>query len=259
MERSTVGSLLRTTQALCGQICDKSTLEYGIAYYSDRFAELPEANQYREAIAEEPSQAQSAFDEAEELFQERNLTCHRWAPASGRPSPALAEFLAGHGFTKRPLTAMALTKWVELEAADDVRIAPARAVRTAYRSTFLDADSQEPQPMGELLAEAYSERLDDPHMDAFVAIVDNKPAGRCTLYQVGDIARVLDLSVLPAFAERRVDITLVAHVLAMAKRLAMRTIVTQLEEDDHWGPAWFEEIGFVRDGEIIEFQREAAL
>ena len=43
MQRSTTGSILRSTQALCGQLCEKKTLEYGIAYYiaqSTRRAEL---------------------------------------------------------------------------------------------------------------------------------------------------------------------------------------------------------------------------
>ncbi|MHC4698423.1 MAG: GNAT family N-acetyltransferase [Planctomycetota bacterium] len=258
MERSTVGCLLRTTQALCSQLCEKWTLEYGIACYSDRFANLPEANQFREVVAERPSEVQDAFDQAEEWFQRRNLTCHRWAPADGQPSDALADFLTDHGFKQRRLIAMSLAKWVEIESSPDIRIVPTRAVRAAYRSTFIQADSPASQSMRELTADAYCERLDDPQYDAFVALVDNKPAGRCTLYQVGDIARVMDLCVMSAFADRKVDATLVAHVLAMAKRLAMRNIVTLLDDDDPRGVEWFEEVGFVCDGEIIEFERSAS-
>ncbi len=258
MERSTIGSLLRTTQALCSQLCEKETLDYGIAYHNGRFANLPEANQFREVIAKTSSEVQAAFDQAEGCFRRRNLTCYRWAPADGRPSQPLAGFLADHGFKQRPLLAMVLSKWVELKTSQDVRIVPARAMRAAYRSTFLQDESRSPQSMGELTAEAFNERLDDPQYDAFVALVDSKPAGRCTLYQVGDIARVTDLCVLNTFAERKVDASLVAHVLAMAQRLTMRSIVTQLEDDDPRGPEWFEQVGFVRDGEIIEFERSAS-
>ena len=42
--------------------------------------------------------------------------------------------------------------------------------------------------------------MNDPNFDLFLAMVDGQPAGRCALYQVGDIARVTDLAVgsLPA-------------------------------------------------------------
>jgi ribosomal protein S18 acetylase RimI-like enzyme len=128
-------------------------------------------------------------------------------------------------------------------------------VRAAYRATFLQADALSPESMRESSAQAHSERLDDPPYDAFVALVDDQPAGRCTLYQVGDIARVMDLRVLPSFAERKVDVALMAHVLAMAKRLTMRSIVTQLEDDDTQGFEWYQQMGFARDGEIVEFER----
>ena len=53
MERSTVGSLLRTTQALCGQLCEKETLTHGIAYTCARYPNLSEVNQFREVVVED--------------------------------------------------------------------------------------------------------------------------------------------------------------------------------------------------------------
>lgn len=257
MERSTVGSLLRSTQALCSQVCDKQTLEYGIAYYSRRFAALPEANQFREVSSDDPAKWSQAFDEAEQWFGGQDLCCLRWAPAGGQASAELAAVLESRGFQRRTTTAMALAEWIEIQPAGDVRVLHARAMRAALRKTFAETGSSPSLARRELLANACEERLNDPQFDMFVAIVDTVPAGRCALFQVGDVARVMDLSVLEPFGDRGVDRALMAHVLALAKRLTIRNICLQVDHSDLIKRTWFEHVGFVADGAIDEFDRRS--
>ena len=83
-----------------------------------------------------------------------------------------------------------------------------------------------------------------------------QPAGRCALYQVGDLARVMDLTVLPAFDGRDVERALTTHVLALARRLTMRHIFLQIADDDATRRDAFERAGFVPDGTIAEFARD---
>jgi N-acetylglutamate synthase-like GNAT family acetyltransferase len=207
-------------------------------------------------VVDDPSRIPAAFDEAERLFQGQGLTCLRWAPAGGHASDKLAGFLVSRGFRLRTYFAMALTRWVDIEVASDVRVLPARAMRAALHKTLPGAASAAPSATLQLLVDAYEERLDDPQFDMFVALVENQAAGRCALFQVGDIARLMDLDVLARFANRGVDAALTAHVLALAKRLAMRTICVQIDSDDGATKAWFESVGFVEDGTIVEFERD---
>jgi hypothetical protein len=253
MERTTVDSLLRTTQAWCSQLCAKQTLDYGIAYYSQRFPGLPEVNQFREVIVEETVKIPVAYEQAEEWFAEKGLFCYRWAPAEGRPSEPLSSFLEAQGFRPRQDVAMLLTDWVHLEPVPGVRILSARAMRGAFRRTL--TGSSPPGRACDDAVEAYVERLDDPQFDMFVAMKDKRPAGRCALYQVGDIARIMDLAVPDLHAAPGVTHALLGHVLALAKRLVMRNICTQLHSEDSAVRALFESAGFVADGEIVEFQR----
>lgn len=258
MERSTTGSILRTTQAWCGQLCEKQTLSHGIAYYSRHFPELPEANQFREIVIEDPSSLPKAVAESNEWFESQNLTCHRWAPAVGQASDQLSALLETNGFRKRIHTAMVLTRWVELQPVPDIRVVHARAMRAALRETFLESDSPTSAAESGRLADACEERMNDPQFDMFVALVNGRPAGRCALYQVGDIARVMDLSVRSAFDDSEVDRALVAHMLSLAKRLSMRNICVQVADSNSRGCAWFEPFGFVADGTIEEFDRDAS-
>lgn len=258
MQGTTVGLLLRSTQALCGQLCEKQTLDYGIAYYSEPFADLAEANQFREVVIENPALMPEALAQTQRCFQEKGLRCDRWAPAVDQPIEPLSSFLIDSGFHECRFTAMTLTRWVEWEADPCVRVLPARAMRTAYRATFIEADSPRSSKARKSLADAYEQRLDDPPFDAFVAMVSGQPAGRCTLFQIGDIARVMDLVVRPAFASRGVDRALLAHVLTLAKRLTMRHICLQVPIKQRTRRDWLETAGFAADGEIVEFERDPA-
>jgi len=273
MDRTTVGSLLRSTQAYCSELCEKETLDYGIAYYNPRFASLPEANQFREVLIEDPARIPEAYEQTETWFHKRDLFCHCWAPAEGQGTDELTDFLTRRGFRSRQHLAMSLARWVDRETPEDVRILPARAMRDAYRETFTQLDSPESSAKGGLLAEASLERLDDPHLDMVVALWGKQPVGRCGLYQVGDIARVMSIYVFPVYAGRGIEEALLAHVLALAKRLTMRNVITQIDETDRVGlhPSdlslqrssaggglvlTLEEAGFVCDGEIVEFERD---
>jgi len=238
IERSTVGSLLRCTQSFCQQICDKDTLQYGIAFSSPRFPLLSEANQFREVTVESREQILAAMDEGLQWFAARNLSCQIVAPAIGQSVADFELLLTPHGFTSRHFTALRLTRWTDLPAPANVRVLPARAMRAVTAESYLQ-DTEIPPIQRASAAEAFAERLDDAALDAFVALVEGKVAGRCALYQVGDLARVMDLVVLGPFHEMDVEAALLTQVDAnRADRLA-----------------WLVKAGFEEDGDIIEFLR----
>ena len=100
------------------------------------------------------------------------------------------------------------------------------------------------------------ERFPPDEHDMFVALVNKEPAGRCALYQVGDLAHVRDLTVLPEYADRGVERTLLAHVLTLAKRLELGKVMAHVAKDDAVRLARFHHAGFVPAGEIEEFRRD---
>ncbi len=258
MERSTVGSLLRSTQAFCQQICEKQTFDFGIAFSSTRFAGLPDASQIREVTLNDAQAIGRAFEQANAWFESRGLRCLRWSTAIDTPTHPLAEFLMTHGFTARKLLAFHLAEWRPVHPSSDVRILPARAVRDAFRMTFVTAQLPADPVARGLLADSFAERLDDHQLDMFVAMVDKQPAGRCGLHQVGDIARILDLSILPQFADRGVEQSLLAHVLTMARRLTMPMVVVQASEKDGRRCELLKGFGFQDGGHVMEFETASA-
>lgn len=254
-ERSAVGAVLRADQAYAQQVCEKETLEYGIAFYNERFAKLPECCQFREVLIEDAATIAGAFDQAEQWFAERGLTCLRWAPADGQPTAALTSFLTKRGFRETQFMAMVLPDWPDLEAPTDVRVLPARAMRAAFRRAVAGSIPRGQRDAAELVADAYEQRLDDPPFDAFVAMVENEPAGWGALHQVGDVGRLTPIAVLTAYKERRVTLALLAHGLALAKRLMLKTVCTTVAEGEMEEITLLERAGFVSDGRIVQFDR----
>ncbi len=255
MTTPTIASMHRSTQALCTHLCQKQTLTQGIAYYNPDLPHDAEANQFREVVIGGAGDVREAFEEAETFFSEQGITCLRWALAADQTADAIAPFLIEAGFVKRPLSAWLLTRWVDRAPPDDVRVLPARAMRSTLRRMFESAESE---PTRTDALETCLRRMDDPQYDMFVAMIGDQPAGRCALYQVGDFARVTDLHVADGFDEKIVGHALLAHVLTMSKRLTMRKILTLHREGEDVRRAMLEEWGFVEDGRFDEFDRPRA-
>lgn len=254
MERSTLGSLLRTNQALCGQLCEKQTFDFGIAYYCDRFPQFPEVNQLREIIVHERPALESALAQAASFFSSRKVAAFRCSPAIGIDPEPLAAIARDRGWVRRDIVAMHMNHWISPEIHPAVRILPARAVRDVFQKTFTSHADHSGRDENAIAASAASDRLDDPQLDMFVATVDRLPAGRCGLYQVGDIARVVDLHVNPYFSKQNVAEALLSHVLTLAKRLAMPMVVAQRLDTDRKRLQLMSEFGFVDDGQSVEFE-----
>lgn len=253
MERTSLGSFLRTSQAWCQQISEKQTLDYGIAFYNGRFPSFPEANQFREVTWGRPETIPEAFEAVSRFFTNQGLTCLRWAPAIDMDPTSLESFLVQRGFVSRRYEVFRLERWRELVATPSIRVLPARAMRSALSETLLLGERQGEMELHQSRVACAIERLDDPQLDLFVALVDKCPAGRCGLYQVGDIARIVDLAVMPAYSGRGVERTLLGHVLALAKRLAMPLVLSSAGEGERTLRELFTEAGFVPDGRFIEF------
>lgn len=258
MPRRSIDALLRTTQAYCTQLCDKHTLDFGIAYYCDRYPRVAELNQFREVVLEPPVDSAAAVRQAEDWFRAKGIRCSRWATAGGEAAPLLVKSLAAHGYEPVQLAVFVLTRWVDGSPPSDVRVVPARAMRAAWSELLVGETTGLDERAREETQAARLERLDNPQYDGFVALVDGRPAGRCALFQVGDLARVMDLRVGPGFVIARVGQALVRHALALAKRLMMKNNYVLARPEDAERIALLESLGFERDGDIVEFVRADA-
>ncbi len=242
-----VSAVRRSDQAMCEQLATWETLEYGVAFCCPELPSFAGANQLRDVWLADID-GETAFSRAEAYYAERALTCHRWTPASGQTADPVDALLTGKGWRRVDTLALGIKDWDAAVVTDDdsVRVLPARAMRRAYGKTF-EGDSAD-------LA-AGLERLNDGNHDAFVCTLDGEPAGRATYVEVGDIARLADVFVLPAYRRRGVGRALVGRFLQLARRLSPKSVVASCESSDAAGRAFLERHGFAKFGMVSAFER----
>lgn len=253
MATATVSAILRSNQAYYAQLSDTTSLQYGIAYTCPRYPSLESANQFREVLIEQLGDVETAFAEVEAHFAGAGVRCYAWVPAADQSIEPMATFLSSKGYCRRDLSAMVVQEWVELPAPRDIRVLPARAMRKALHAIHAEEFRMSDSAKQDMLMAAATERLDEPQMDAFVALLDGAPAGHCTLFQVGDIGRIVDLFVVELFRRGGVATALMGHLLRMARRLTMRITCMEIPSDSVAALTLCERCGLVQDGTTTEF------
>ena len=258
MTGTTLGALLRATQAYCLQLSEAEALDWGVAFTSPRFARLPEANQLREFAVPQEADVPGAFAAVEAFYAARGLVCYRWTPAAGQPYEVVGQVLWEKGYRRRDLRAYALGSWPNRASRPDLRVLPARPLREQFAQTFLDSQAPGTPEDRALAAEAGLARLDHAGYTAYVALRHGHPVGRGALFQVGDIGRVSALYVLPAHRRQGVGSALLSQVLGVARQYMTRTICLELPADDEPALHCVERMGFVADGAFVEFHHPDA-
>jgi GNAT superfamily N-acetyltransferase len=249
------GAALRSTQAYRELVCGKTTLEGGIAFHCDRFPAFPWENQFREVMLENPDAAAGILAGVEAFFAERDLRCRRFALAEAQRPEAIEPTLRAAGWVRDDRVAMVLAENPDLTAPAGIRVLPARPMRAAFRACWADWARFLPVEQQDAAVEVATERLDDHRLDAFVAMVEGKPAGAAALFQVGDIGRIDDFHVLGDFRDGEVAKALLAQVLTLARRLSLRIVVAAPLAREPATRSLLTCHGFAEAGPLVEYGR----
>lgn len=248
-ESQIVSAMRRADQVYYAQLCDVETLEFGLAYLGPSFPDSDETNQFREVVLGTTPPA-AAYESVERLFGQRGLTCRRWVPALGQSTDVFEAFLPRAGWSRCDVIAMVLQEMhAPVPEGSPVRVLPGRAMRKALRATFGEGAA------GEIESDACTERMNDSNLDVFVAMLEDRPAGRVAYHEVGDIAALRDLYVLPEQRGRGVGRALARHAVSVARRLSPRVFLAPLDAARTDVRALLERAGFRAAGALAEYRR----
>jgi GNAT superfamily N-acetyltransferase len=245
-----LSAVRRAAQVEYEQLLQRQTLDCGIAFYSREYQPLGQANQVREVVLAGKRTMQQAFEEVESFYGGMGLACRRWVPASTQSPEPLEAFLEPRGFTAVRKLTMLLRDEPQPEARSDIRIVPARAMRRAL-SELVAGEAAEGEREARVAMSL--NRLDDPQYDSFLAMHEGRAAGHGALFQVGDIARIEGFFVREPLRGQGIGTALMAHLIALTRRLAMRITCTELPADDERTRALYERCGFERGQTYVEF------
>lgn len=108
-------------------------------------------------------------------------------------------------------------------------------------------------------AEAHLRHLDDPHVDALLALRDGRAVGRAAVLAVGDVGRIDDVYVAPNARRQGVGRLLLARALEVCARSVFRHVLLGVPPDNFAAIALYRSFGFRKVGTTTAYWRKPAV
>lgn len=235
-ENSPLRIYRRAMQKWCSHVADEVALGEAGIYANASLSSVPEANCVLGNL---------------EVDAEEKVLAH-FAQAGTRPR---AWYLAGGQAQLSNLRKRHFELWrLDSEAGDlfqghaDLTIIPARASLPHARqiAAFIRPDA-DPQEAGE----AAMCHLDDPHLDAILALYEGRAVGYASVLSTGEAGYVSELFVRQEHRGRGYGSALAGRILDICARSLFKQVVCGIEAGDEAAARFCQRVGFV-PGEVVE-------
>lgn len=218
--------------------------------------DIPEANQA--CMPDAPAHAGAEIvATVERCFHQCHGRCLRWISAAGPYPGDLPVALANAGFAKKCWALYSVEKANPRGVRDDLPIVPARSAFDLLKQFMHDYARAHGEPAMVATQRAAAARLmlDEPAVDALLALENKRAVGVAYLVKAGQLGFLYDLLVLPDQRGRGVAGTLLAAAFDLAQR--SRYLHVTILRDAHC-PQWrafLTRSGFARIAEHEYFDR----
>ncbi len=241
-------------------LAEETVLDAGTAFANPQLPNVSDANRMFDVSLPEGMTPQQAVEEANAHFDQQGTRCRSWvmAPTS---DPAVRRQMIDHLFSLGYVQASFDILHLAQQPASAIRevsgltIIPARASYKHYRilAEELAAEYQTPE-----FAEAVMLHLDDPHVDALLAIRDGKPAAFAAVLAVGEIGGVQEMFVSAPFRQQGIGRTLMSRAMEICARSLFKHVFVGVHSDNPAGVALYSRFGFRKIGEFAYYRSSMA-
>jgi GNAT superfamily N-acetyltransferase len=210
---------------------DRTSLPAGTALVNPALPSIPEANSVLEAAIPAGMDPQAAIDEVLRFYQGQNAICRRWIPNNrDADSAPLAKELSGRGFSLRRTALLRLGGDVVQEPRQtNVIVIPARA---AYRQlmSLAAAGAAERGIDVAQFQQAVAAHLDDPAVDALLALEAGVAVGWVAVLPNGEVGRFAELWVAPDVRGRGIGTLLARRAIDYCGRALFKHVLASFED-----------------------------
>ena len=236
-------------------VAEETQLDVGTALSNPELKTVWDANRMLDAALPDGVDPAHAVEEAEAHFAKVGATCWSWTLARSAPAERigpLAEHLISRGFLEDGFDVMYLDQPRGMEEAAGLTIIPARASFKHYRMLAEEWAGQYNTPD---FVEAVMMHLDDPHVDALVALKDQKPAGFVAVLSVGEIGGIQEMFVSGAFRNQGIGRTMMSRALEICARSLFRHVFVGVDPQNAAAVQLYSKAGFKRLGRYVQYRR----
>lgn len=248
------------------QLSDPVAMEVGTAYANAEFSKVWIANHVRDAALHGEMTPEQAVAEVEAYFTRIGTECAYWvmnpsaAEAQTRP---LVEYLVGLGYRLKAEEILYLrgagaekAKETLAEASPTgVQIIPARASYRHARALAEEAVAELWDGL-EQLVEADQRRLDDPHLDALLALKDGRAVAGLGVLAVGEMGMIEDVYVVKDCRRRGIGRMMMQRALEICARSLLKHVFIVTEPNNAAALGLYRSLGFEKIGEFVRYRLE---
>jgi ribosomal protein S18 acetylase RimI-like enzyme len=240
-------------------VAEAEELEFGVALTSREFPGVFFANRMLNAALPEGMTAAQVVTAAEAHFARAGLRCQCWTldpAAPGARTDALGEHLSSLGFRRDANDVMYLQGTpAAIQEVGNLSIIPARASFRHVRELLTEALEKYHHPP---LAEASMLHLDDPHVDALIALRDGAAAAYVAVLSVGDVGAIEEVFVSAAYRNQGIGRTMMSRALEICARSQFRHVFIEVDPENVAAKKLYEDCGFRKIGEMVSFDAPQA-
>ncbi len=249
---------LNAQASIDGTIGETVTLDFGLAIVAPDVPRVWMANRLADVSFREGEDVEAAWGQVEALYAARQATCYKWTLAAGNERGEAKEFLAERGWVRMVRRFYHLQQINQMPVRSDLTLIPLRAsfekLGELEMANFIAAGFGEEEDRRQML-EAAVRRLDDPHLDGFLALEGTEAVGRIQLFTDGDLGYIADLDIHPGHRRKGVGATLLMQAFDLAARSRHRYVTLYTDEDNAGAIGLYERIGFVNIGTADTYRR----
>lgn len=245
----------QTERVWARHLGEETVLDFGTAIRSVELPNVYDANLLLDAALPPGFSAEQAFEAVTAHFAEAGQRCWAWSPnvsADAAQIAPLRQYLLERNY-RHQLTDVLHRQAVKAIPAvprPDLQIIPARASYRHARALAEEATRSHGEPQ---LVDARLLHVDDPHVDALLALEDGRAVGGLAVLSVGEIGRIDDVFVLESHRRRGIGRTLMVRALEIAARALLRHIFLSCHGSNEPAMSLYKSFGFTRIGAIEAF------
>jgi len=230
-------------------------LDAGAAFTNPQLPNVRDANRMLMVSLPEGGSADDAIGMVDEHFAARGVKCWSWVmnpSATESLTAPLVERLAARGFQKVATDILYLRHVHALatESPPGVTIIPARA---SFRHARQLAEDFARESNGPQLADAAMAHLDDPHLDALLALKDGNALATVGVLASGELGRIDGLYVTEPARHHGLGRTMMSRALEICARSLFKHVFTWCDPANQSAHALYREMGFEKLADFVAY------
>lgn len=238
---------------------DPHVLDVGTAYTNPALAEWFVVNHMRDAALPPGVSPAEAVAEVEAYFDSLGVWCACWVTnpsASESQVRPLVEHLLANGLRACSDDILYLRRMPTgaiVEPAG-MRFIPARASYRHFRE-LMEEKATEQWGGSAAVVRAQLQHLDDPHVDAVLALEGQRPVAYAAVMAVGELGRIEGVYVAKDFRGRGIGRALMGRALEVCARSLFRHVFLSVDPANERAQKLYRALGFEKVGDLVTYER----